>query len=115
MCALRIAVTGTAGRLGGSIARACRAAGQEVAATLDRAPGADVSHVADLSADGRHTWASAFEGVDVVIHAAALPGPAREPPPTVVGRDQLGTRNWSSSMALSASGSALSTASTKYM
>ena len=83
MCALRIAVTGTAGRLGGSIARACRAAGQEVAATLDRAPGADVSHVADLSADGRHTWASAFEGVDVVIHAAALPGPAREPPPTV--------------------------------
>ncbi|KAH8044486.1 alpha/beta hydrolase [Aureococcus anophagefferens] len=77
MCALRIAVTGTAGRLGGSIARACRAAGQEVAATLDRAPGADVSHVADLSADGRHTWASAFEGVDVVIHAAALPGRAR--------------------------------------
>ncbi|KAH8047815.1 alpha/beta hydrolase [Aureococcus anophagefferens] len=90
MCALRIAVTGTAGRLGGSIARACRAAGQEVAATLDRAPGADVSHVADLSADGRHTWASAFEGVDVVIHAAALPGPAREPPPTVDARRRRG-------------------------
>ena len=83
---LRVAVTGAAGRLGGAIARSVRADPRlALAATLDRCAGedvgAEVAVVADLTACGAGGWARAFEGVDVVVHAAAFPGPAREAPP----------------------------------
>jgi len=64
-----IAVTGGAGFLGAAVARAARDGGHRVV-TIDVAGGPDV--VADVR--DREAVTAAFEGIDAVVHAAAVVG-----------------------------------------
>ena len=76
---LRVAITGVAGRLGAAISKALKKdARVEVVAGLDVIAGKEVTQTADLAAGG-----FSLPGCDVVVHAAALPGPSRTPPPGV--------------------------------
>ena len=76
---LRVAITGVAGRLGAAISKALKKdARVEVVAGLDVIAGKEVTQTADLAAGGFR-----LPGCDVVVHAAALPGPSRTPPPGV--------------------------------
>ena len=76
---LRIAITGVAGRLGAAISKALKKdARVEVVAGLDVIAGKEVTQTADLAAGGFR-----LPGCDVVVHAAALPGPSRTPPPGI--------------------------------
>lgn len=76
---LRVAITGVAGRLGAAISKALKKdARVEVVAGLDVIAGKEVTQTADLAAGGFR-----LPGCDVVVHAAALPGPSRTTPPGV--------------------------------
>lgn len=75
----RVVVTGAGGRLGGAIAQRLREDGRLVAG-VDRCPGELVSDVVDLTRKSERLRALLADA-DAVIHAAALPGPAVEPPP----------------------------------
>ena len=76
---LRVAITGVAGRLGAAISKALKKdARVEVVAGLDVSAGKEVTQTADLAAGG-----FSLPGCDVVVHAAALPGPSWTPPPGI--------------------------------
>ena len=80
---LRVAITGVAGRLGAAISKALKKdARVEVVAGLDVVAGKEVTQTADLAAGGFR-----LPGCDVVVHAAALPGPRGR-------RHQASTRRW---------------------
>lgn len=68
---MRVLVTGSSGRIGGAIAAALAPAHAVVG--LDRRPGAATRFVGDLG--DAHRVAAALEGVDAVVHAAALHAP----------------------------------------
>lgn len=69
---MRIAVTGSAGRIGAAVCRAARARGHAVVG-IDRVDGPRVTAKSDVG-DG-HRLARLFEGVDAVLHCAGLHAP----------------------------------------
>ena len=65
---MKVLVTGSQGFIGSAVVAALRAGGDEVVG-LDRS---ESQIVADVSRPGR--WQDGFEGVDVVVHTAAMVG-----------------------------------------
>lgn len=68
---MRVLLTGSSGRIGGAIAAALVPAHEVIG--LDRRPGAATRHVGDLGDPALR--AAALEGIDAVVHAAALHAP----------------------------------------
>lgn len=68
---MRVAITGTSGRIGGAVLHRLRPHHEVVG--LDRAPSPSTTHVGDI-ADAT-LLRRAFEGAEAVVHAAALHAP----------------------------------------
>jgi UDP-glucose 4-epimerase len=95
---MKVLVTGARGKVGGAVAAALLEAGHEVVATdlaratFERQLDGEPAYVqADLTDPG-HAYALA-RGVDAVVHAAAIPDPAHNPPAVVFGNNLMATFN----------------------
>lgn len=78
----RVLVTGAAGRLGSAVLRVLAAQGVAVVG-LDRVDPGGIEPFFTGSADDVGLVAAALDGVDTVIHLAAIPQPGRDPNETV--------------------------------
>jgi nucleoside-diphosphate-sugar epimerase len=81
----RVLVTGSAGGLGRAVTAHLRAEGLDTVG-LDRAPGADI--VGPVTPD---LVRRALDGVDAVVHLAAIPAPSLGTPIEVLGGNTLAT------------------------
>ena len=95
---MKVLVTGANGKVGGAVAAALVDAGHEVVATDVARPvferqlvGEPAYLQADL-ADAGHAYAVA-RGVEAVVHAAAIPDPAHNPPAVVFANNLMATFN----------------------
>ena len=95
---MKVLVTGARGKVGGAVVAALLEAGHEVVATdlaratFERQLAGEPAYVqADLTDPG-HAYGVA-RGVDAVVHAAAIPDPAHNPPAVVFGNNLMATFN----------------------
>ena len=95
---MKVLVTGANGKVGGAVSAALLGAGHEVVATdlarpvFERQLEGEPAYLqADLT-DAGHAYAVA-RGVDAVVHAAAIPDPAHNPPAVVFGNNLMAAFN----------------------
>jgi nucleoside-diphosphate-sugar epimerase len=95
---MKVLVTGANGKVGGAVVAALLDAGHEVVATdlarptFERQLGGEPTYLqADLT-DAGHAYA-VVRGTDAVVHAAAIPDPAHNPPAVVFGNNLMATFN----------------------
>lgn len=87
---MRIAVTGSSGRIGAQVCALARASGHDVVG-VDLVPSAETSVVADLT--DYEALVAAFRGCDALIHLAAIPVPFRQPDHVVHANNVVGSYN----------------------
>jgi UDP-glucose 4-epimerase len=95
---MKVLVTGANGKVGGAVVAALLDAGHEVVATdlarptFERQLDGEPAYLqADLT-DAGHAYAVA-RGADAVVHAAAIPDPAHNPPAVVFANNLMATFN----------------------
>jgi nucleoside-diphosphate-sugar epimerase len=94
---MKIALTGSSGRVGDAIAQAALARGDSLV-TIDRVPSATLREGAncrfvEAEMSDYETLVDAFEGCEAVIHMAAIPAPFKHPDHIVHNNNVVGSYN----------------------